>query len=159
MKQTCIFLLLIAFSSVAVAQNRMLDKYAGIDGVSSVYISQAMFDLISEDDDLDLSVDLELGRIIHKIECLQLISTERRDLVKKISREVTFYKSDGYIELMRFKDDDEQTYVYQKKLGGGRSEFVLYVTEEERNGRTEELAIISITGTLSARDLRRAIDD
>lgn len=88
MRQTCIFLLLIAFSSIASAQNPMLDKYAGMDGVESVYISKTMFEYMSGDDDLDISGDLELGRIISKIDCLQLISTENPRLIEKISQEL-----------------------------------------------------------------------
>ena len=159
MRQTCIFLLLIAFSSIASAQNPMLDKYAGMDGVESVYISKTMFEYMSGDDDLDISGDLELGRIISKIDCLQLISTANPRLIEKISQELVFDSSRGYSELMRIKDDDEKTFVYQKKWKNGGSEYVLYVTEETRKGRTEELTVISLTGRLTPRDIRRAIDD
>lgn len=159
MRQTCIFLLLMAFSGIASAQNRMLDKYADMEGVESVYISKTMFEYISADDDLDISGDLELGKIVSKIDCLQLISTENPRLIEKISRELVFNSSNGYTELMRIKDDDERTFVYQKKMKNGVNEYILYITESKRNGSIEELVIISLTGRLSPGDIRRAIDD
>ena len=94
----------------------MLDKYADMEGVESVYISKAMFEYISADDDLDISGDIEIGKIISDIDCLQLISTENPRMIEKISRELVFDSSNGYSELMRIKDDDERTFVYQKKI-------------------------------------------
>ena len=159
MRQTCIFLLLIAFSSIASAQNRMLDKYADMEGVESVYISKAMFEYISADDDLDISGDIEIGKIISDIDCLQLISTENPRMIEKISRELVFDSSNGYSELMRIKDDDERTFVYQKKIKKDINEYILYITECKRNGSIEELVVISLTGRLTPRDIQRAIAD
>ena len=60
---------------------------------------------------------------------------------------------------MRIKDDDERTFVYQKKIKKDINEYILYITECKRNGSIEELVVISLTGRLTPRDIQRAIDD
>ena len=158
MKQTCIITLLLFLCHItASAQNKLVEKYCDLDGVTCISISKAMLNVISNDD-IDIQAEgMELGKIIKKLDGLQILTTEESANIKKITSELNFSKANGYTELMRIKEDDEKTFIYQKKLNETRNEFILMVTEGNIAENTGELTIIVLTGTISIQDIQQAL--
>ena len=94
-------------SSVCIAQDKLFEKYGEKDGVTSVYISKAMFKMIPS---LDIE-DLNLKNMSEKINSMQILSCERMETAKEMEND--FKKITGsYTELMRVKDDGDSVFFY-----------------------------------------------
>lgn len=65
--------LCLMISSVCIAQDKLFEKYGEKDGVTSVYISKAMFKMIPS---LDIE-DLNLKNMSEKINSMQILSCEK----------------------------------------------------------------------------------
>ena len=127
-----------------------MEKYADMDGVKSVYISKAMLSLMP-------SVDLEgvnIGKTAAKLDNIQILSTEKQDIRKKMTNEIKSLVSKGKVEeLMRVKEEDENVNIFMKDLGNSKSEFILF------NDEKDELTIIIITGSLTLNDIQKIVND
>ena len=74
-KHSILIALCLLCSSAASAQSKLFDKYAGMDNVTSVYISNAMFNMMPVIGDIGLS----LTNLKGKVESLQLVSSEQQE--------------------------------------------------------------------------------
>lgn len=157
MKQTfSIILLLFLFTETINAQKSIIDKYCDLDNVTCICISKDMLNLISSDN-IYIPVDIELDKIINKLDGLQILTTQSPSAIKKITSETVFSETNGYIELIRIKDNSEKVLIYQKKVRENRNEFILLTTEKNKNNKDEELTIIVLTGTVSIREIQQMI--
>ena len=91
-------------SGMGFAQNRLFEKYADMDNVTSVYISKAMFQMIPKVENLGVN----LMNMNGKIEFLQLVSTERQDLIEQMKKDFSGLATTRHEELMRIKDRSEE---------------------------------------------------
>lgn len=150
MKRIVLLFIITLCSAYCFGQESSLEKYADMDGVKSVYISKAMLSLMP-------SVDLEgvnIGKTATKLDNIQILSTEKQDIRKKMTNEIKSLVGKGKVEeLMRVKEEDENVNIYMKDLGDKKSEFILF------NDEKDELTIIIITGTLTLNDIQKIIND
>lgn len=143
-------LLLSAFSLFAQAQQSFFDKYAEMEGVTSVYISKTMLSLLP---DIDSTVNgIHIGNIANRLDNIQILSCETADVANKLRKETSHINTkNGYEELMRVREDGEKTTIYFKDKEEDKKEFVLLVDEKD------EFTIISIVGDLTLKEIQGMI--
>ena len=150
MKRTLFGILLCFCTAIfAHAQTDQFDRFSDMDGVSSVYISKAMFDMMPD----MKSEELNLEGLTGKLENLQVFSSEKSSVIEKMkntARQV-FKPGNGYETLVRIRDNGEHVDIYLKKHSDNLNEFA--VLTQEKN----EFTVIIITGRLSQKDLQGMI--
>lgn len=144
---------LVAIATLAsYAQHDYFDKYADMEGVTSVYISKTMFKFIQG---MPIEVDdVDMGKIINKLDGLYILTTEKPEIKEALRKETAFInKKKGYEELMRVKEDDQKVVIYMKEEKEKRSEYVLVVDSPD-----DEFVIMVFTGTLQPEDVQGIIN-
>ena len=132
-------------TSLSFAQDNWLDKYANQDGITSVYISKAMFQLMP-----DINVgNVNLKTISDKINSLSILTTEKKDVATKLDNSIGQEISSDYAELMRAKDDS--SVVVFRGIQQGEIINVLLLTVSEPSGYT----VIKIDGKFTLEDIRK----
>ena len=150
MKRTYIITLLRSLCSLfTYAQDSHFDKFADMDGVTSVYISKAMLSLMP-----DMKTEgVNIGEVASKLDNIQILSCEKPDIIAKLKKETAFISpKNGYEELMRINDEGEKTIIYLKRNKNKEKEFVLM--SQEKN----EFTIIAITGNLTLQEIQGIIN-
>ena len=132
MKKYFLIAIMMAITTLGHAQSTLFKKYENTKGVSIVTISKAMF-----------------RRMPSKIDHLQILSCERQVLNAKINKDAVYiYGKKPWEEVMSYRENGGNTYIYMRTIGNGKYEYALYTTEKG------ELQIISITGDLTLRDIQ-----
>lgn len=150
MKRTYIITLLLSLCSLfTYAQDSFFDKFADMDGVTSVYISKAMLSMIP-----DMQTEgVNIGGVASKLDNIQILSCEKPAIIAKLKKETEFISpKNGYEELVRINDEGEKTTIYLKHNKNGKKEFVLL------NNEKEEFTIIVITGNLTLQEIQGIIN-
>lgn len=150
MKRTYIITLLLSLCSLfTYAQDRFFDKFADMDGVTSVYISKAMLSMMP-----DMQTEgVNIGGVASKLDNIQILSCEKPDIIAKLKKETDFINpKNGYEELMRINDEGDKTTIYLKHDKSGKKEFVLL------NNEKGEFTIIVITGNLTLQEIQGIIN-
>ena len=151
MKRIYILTLLLAISTIFCrAQQSFFDKYAEMDGVTSVYITKSMLSLFPKG---QASVNgVNIGNIASRLDNIQILSADEQPIIDKLRKETSGINSrNGYEELMRVREDGEKTTIYFKDRKKDKKEFVLLVDEKD------EFTIISIVGDLSLQEIQGII--
>jgi len=138
------------FSLFAQAQQSFFDKYAEMEGVTSVYISKSMLSLLPS---VDSTVNgIHIGNIASRLDNIQILSCEESDVANQLRKETSHINpKNGYEELMRVRENGEKTTIYFKDKKGQKKEFVLLVDEKD------EFTIISIVGDLTLQEIQGMI--
>lgn len=150
MKRTYIITLLLSLCSLfTYAQDSFFDKFADMDGVTSVYISKAMLSMIP-----DMQTEgVNISGVASKLDNIQILSCEKPAVIAKLKKETEFINpKNGYEELIRINDEGEKTTIYLKQDKNGKKEFVLL------NNEKEEFTIIVITGNLTLQEIQGIIN-
>lgn len=132
-------------TSLSSAQDNWLDKYANQDGITSVYISKAMFQLMPN---LDID-NVNLKTVSDKINSLSIITTEKKDVATKLSNKIKQEISSEYAELMRVKNDSDL--IIFRAIQQGEIINELLLTVEEPDG----YSVIKINGQFTLEDIRK----
>ena len=152
MKRLILSVLIAITAFAAHAQHDYFDKYADMEGVTSVYVSKTMFKFIQrlpiESDDVDMS------GIIKKLDGLYILTTEEPQIMEALRKETAFInKKGGYEELMRVKEDGEKVTIYMKEQKNARTEYVLIMDSTD-----EEFVVMIFSGTLQPEDVQGIIN-
>lgn len=150
MKRIYIITLLLSLCSLfTYAQDSFFDKFADMDGVTSVYISKAMLSMMP-----DIQTEgVNIGGVASKLDNIQILSCEKPAVIAKLKKETEFINpKNGYEELIRINDEGEKTTIYLKHDKNGKKEFVLL------NNEKEEFTIIIITGNLTLQEIQGIIN-
>lgn len=150
MKRTYIITLLLSLCSLfTYAQDSFFDKFADMDGVTSVYISKAMLSMMP-----DIQTEgVNIGGVASKLDNIQILSCEKPAVIAKLKKETEFINpKNGYEELIRINDEGEKTTIYLKHDKNGKKEFVLL------NNEKDEFTIIVITGNLTLQEIQGIIN-
>ena len=148
MKRIYILTLLLALSTLFCrAQQSFFDKYAEMDGVSSVYITKSMLNMFPNMSGKINGVNV--GNIASRLDNIQILSSDEAPIIEQLRKETKDINiKNGYEELMRVREDGEKTTIYFKERKKGSSEFIL-ITDEK-----DEFTIISIIGDLTLKEIQ-----
>ena len=152
MIRTFIITLLITLCSVcSYGQQSFFDKYAEMEGVTSVYITKSMLSLFPKG---QASVNgVNIGNIASRLDNIQILSADEQPIIDKLRKETSVINTrNGYEELMRVREDGEKTTIYFKDGKKDKKEFVLLVDEKD------EFTIISIVGDLTLQEIQGIIN-
>ena len=148
MIRSFIITLLITLSSVcSYGQQSFFDKYAEMEGVTSVYITKSMLSLFPKG---QASVNgVNIGNIASRLDNIQILSADEQPIIDKLRKESSSINTrNGYEELMRVREDGEKTTIYFKDGKKDKKEFVLLLDEKD------EFTIISIVGDLTLQEIQ-----
>lgn len=150
MKRTYIITLLLSLCSlVTYAQDSFFDKFADMEGVTSVYISKAMLGMMPNMQ----TEGVNIGEVASKLDNIQILSSEKPAIIAKLKKEVEYINpKNGYEELMRVNDEGEKTTIYLKHDKSGKKEFILL------NNEKDEFTIIVITGNLTLQEIQGIVN-
>ena len=152
MIRTLIIAIMATLCSVcSYGQQSFFDKYAEMDGVTSVYITKSMLSLFPKG---QTNVNgINIGDIASRLDNIQILSTDEQPIVDKLRKETSDINTrNGYEELMRVREDGEKTTIYFKDGKKDKKEFVLLVDEKD------EFTIISIVGDLTLQEIQGIIN-
>lgn len=150
MKTKNILLILLLFcSGVCFGQNKLFEKYAEMDDVTSVYISKAMFQMMPT---METS-GLNLMNMKGKIESLQILSTENATKKEAMSKEFTRLIGNQHEELMRVKDGKTRATFYIKKNGDKISELIMLANTDTN------FSVIQLLGNFTLQDIQNITKD
>ena len=152
MKRISTIALLMTLCSVfSYGQQSFFDKYAEMDGVTSVYITKSMLSLFPKGQTNVNGVNI--GDIANRLDNIQILSCDKADIVSKLRKETAEINTkNGYEELMRIREDGEKTTIYFRDKKNEKKEFVLLTDEKD------ELTIISIVGDLTLEEIQGIIN-
>ena len=150
MKRTSIItLLMICCSVFCYGQQSYFDKYADLDGVTSVYITKSMLSFFPKG---KTNVNgINIGDITNRLDNIQILSSDEPAIIEKLRKETSnINNKNGYEELLRIREDGTKTTIYfnEKKK---QKEFVLLVDAKD------EFTIISIVGDLTLQEIQGII--
>lgn len=142
--------MMMALCGICRAQDALFQKYEDVDGVTTVYISKAMFRMMPH---LNAG-NKDISKIAYKLDRLQILDCERPSLIPGIKKmALAIYKNGKYEYIMRVNDDGEHTIIYQKQHAGGKNEFVLLSDEKD------ELSIINLLGNVTLNEIKGLTDN
>ncbi len=153
MIRTLIIAIMATLCSVcSYGQQSFFDKYAEMDGVTSVYITKSMLSLFPKG---QTNVNgINIGDIASRLDNIQILSTDEQSIVDKLRKETSHINTrNGYEELMRVREDGEKTIIYFKDSKKDKKEFVLL--QDAKN----EFTIISIVGDLTLQEIQGIVNN
>lgn len=143
-------LLLMTVVQSAMAQDALFDKYEDMNGVTTVFISKTMLNMIPN----VKAGDHDISEIASKLDQLRILTCEKATLIPHIIDDAKkIYKSESYEAIMRMNDDGEKMTIYQRSLKGGKNEFVLLQEDDS------ELNIINVKGAITIKDIQKIADN
>ncbi len=153
MIRTLIIAIMATLCSVcSYGQQSFFDKYAEMDGVTSVYITKSMLSLFPKGQTNVNGVNI--GNIGDRLNNIQILSTDEQPIVDKLRKETSDINTrNGYEELMRVREDGEKTTIYFKDGKKDKKEFVLL--QDAKN----EFTIISIVGDLTLQEIQGIVNN
>ena len=153
MIRTLIIAIMATLCSVcSYGQQSFFDKYAEMDGVTSVYISKSMLSLFPKG---QTNVNgINIGDIASRLDNIQILSADEQPIVDKLRKETSHINTrNGYEELMRVHEDGEKTTIYFKDGKKDKKEFLLLQDAKD------EFTIISIVGDLTLQEIQGIVNN
>ena len=147
-----ITLMCLICSTMSFAQNnnsKLFDKYADTDGVTSVYISKAMFKMMPGMQD----VGLNLMNMQGKLESLYIVTTERKDLVPQMRKEFSQLIEKSHEELMRVRDGKTKATFYANMNGENVKDLLMIVDDEG------DFMVLQLKGNFTLQDIQEITKD
>eukprot|EP00825_Cyclidium_porcatum_P005505 TRINITY_DN12685_c0_g1_i1.p1 TRINITY_DN12685_c0_g1~~TRINITY_DN12685_c0_g1_i1.p1 ORF type:complete len:394 (-),score=47.96 TRINITY_DN12685_c0_g1_i1:599-1780(-) len=142
-----LFTILMCFASMTFAQNKLVEKFGDMNGVTSVYISKSMLQMMPN----MKTEGIDIGGIAGKLESILILTSEKASISNMMKSEVTHFAYDRkYEELMRVKDEGSKVTFYIKKKNNGKiSELVMLVDEHP------EFVFMQIMGDMTLQDIQK----
>lgn len=130
--------------SFAQNSNKLFDKYADMDNVTSVYISKAMFKMMPTME----TAGLNLVNMKGKVESLQVLTTQRKDLTTKMRDEFSHLVTKQHSELMRVRDGKTKATFYAIMQGDLVKDMVMLADTDEG------FTVIQLLGNFTLQDIQ-----
>ncbi|WP_293667431.1 DUF4252 domain-containing protein [uncultured Parabacteroides sp.] len=145
MKYKNIFLILfLCCTSLCFAQDKLFEKYADMDNVTSVFISKKMFEMMPSIE----SGGLDLMNLKGKINNLQILTSDKREIRDQMRKEFSGLIGKSHEELMRVKDNKTKATFYIEQKGDLINEMIMMADTES------EYVIIRLTGKFTLQDIQ-----
>ncbi len=137
-------LLLALGTAMCQAQDKFLEKYESMDGVTVVSISPKMFQLMP-----DMNAEgLDLGTLQGKITGLKIISAERKEIRDKMSADFAkMVDASAFEELMRIKDDGDNVVFYITQEGDAIKKMLMLADD------TDSFTLICLSGNFTMQEI------
>lgn len=129
--------------------DKLFDKYAEMDNVTSVYISKAMFNMMPSVND----VGLNLINMKGKIESLQLVSSEQPDNIPKMRNDFSKLVNKEHEELMRVRDGKKRVTFYSN-MKDDKVKDLLMLAESDSS-----FTVIQLLGNFTLQDIQDITKD
>ena len=151
MKRLLFIVCLIGMTAVVMAQNksidRVFDKYAGMEGFTTVYISKYMFSMFANLEGVDDEELQDVQNVFGKLTGIKILAVEDANA---LGEGVNFYDEvmkdlpkNQYEELMVVKNSESDVIFLAREEGGVIVELLLIV-----GGEGDDNALIVITGEI-----------
>ena len=138
--------LMFVMPAKSLAQDAIFEKFNDVNGITTVYISKTMLQMIPN----VKASNIEVGNVASKLDQLRVLSCERPSMIANVKKQfVDYYKKNQYEIVMQANDDGDHATIYFKKLKAGKSEFAL-ITEED-----DEISIINVKGDINLKDIQQ----
>lgn len=151
-KYLIITLLCLACSSFSFAQNdssQLFDKYSDTDGVTSVYISKAMFRMMPTVE----NIGLNLVNMKGKVESLYILTTMKKELVPQMRKEFSQLIKKDHEELMRVRDGKTKATFYANMKGDIVRDLLMLSDTDI------EFTVIQLLGNFTLQDIQEITKD
>jgi len=135
-------------ASMTFAQNKLFEKYAEMDNVTSVYISKAMFQMMPAIE----QAGVNLMNMKGKIESLQLVSTDKKEMADQMRKDFTQLVTTQHEELMRVRDGKTRVNFYSNKNGEQIRDLLMLIEDES------EFTVIQLVGNFTLQDIQGIAD-
>lgn len=131
-------------SQISWSQSKLFDKYADMDNVTSVYISKAMFQMMPQVADIGLN----MANLAGKMEALQLVTTEKKEMLPQMRKEFTQLVNKEQQELMRVRDGNTRVTFYANMKGDQISELLMLADADS------SFTVIQLLGNFTLKDIK-----
>jgi len=145
--QTKYFLVVLCLfcTSMGFTQNKLFDKYADMDNVTSVHISKTMLKMMPKIE----TAGVNLMNLKGKVESLVLVSTENKNKKKQMKKDFSKSVTSRRLqELMRVKDNNRRVSFYSDSQDDRIKELLMLI---ENN--TAFMAIL-LVGDFTLKDIQ-----
>lgn len=139
-----LILISLFFTSLSFGQNKLFDKFAEMDNVSSVYISKSMFQMMPNIQ----TEGLNLMNLKGKISSLQILNTESKDKAELMRKEFSGLVGKQHEELMRVRDGKTNATFYAKQNKDIIHELIMLANTEKG------FTVIQILGDFTLNDIQ-----
>lgn len=149
--------LVIAFMAVigwGQAQSEFFNRISEMPGITSVYISPKMFQMMK---------GTELGepamnQLVGKMEMMLLISAETPEAIKMLGKEMSKVKPEnGYEYLLKVKDGQDGVNILMKE-GKNMNEYVMWVVEKGDDGKETAATAIVLEGSFTLEEVQQVMN-
>jgi len=146
MKRNIILLLLLLCPLLVMAQgeNKLFQKYADMDNVTSVYISKKMFQMMP----VANTAGLSLMNMKGKVDGLEILTTENPALRAQMKKEFGALISAKHEELMRVKDESTRATFYIRENNDLIRELIMLADTKD------EFSVIQLVGRFTLQDIQ-----
>ena len=128
--------------------DKLFDKYANQDGITTVNLTEQLLQLLSQFD----SGDESTNNVLSGLKGIRILSIEDEELNKKIDfytelGKEDFFKNNKYEPLMEVTEDNEIIRLMAKNINAGKlTDLILVVSGDENT-------LIYIKGTVNLKDI------
>ncbi len=146
-------------SSTTWAQEEIFKKFADHEGVTTIYISKKMLNMITDyskslgffgNGNININ-NIRINNFLGRISSLQCLSCEDEDTIDEIRKEIAYIKDDDDYELlMSIKEDDEQLSIYTKE-GKKENQYILL------SDTPDEFNFLLLKGEITREELQDAL--
>lgn len=148
MKKIIILLIMAIYVANLSAQESFTNKFGNIKGVTSVYISKSLLNMMPD----IKSDDMNLGCVANKLDNIQILNSETKKAAALLSNGCRqIISKENYENLMNINENGEHTGIYMKNFSGGKTQYIMLSTEKD------ETNIIVLTGRLTINDIKNVI--
>ena len=145
-----LLVLFLLCSTLCFAQDKLFEKYADKDNVTSVYISKSMFQMMPDN---MRAGGLDLGNLKGKIHNLQILTSENKDVKEQMKADFDAVVGKDHELLMKVKSDDTRASFFVKQKGEKISELIMLTDEEE------DYVVMRLTGDFTIQDIRQIAEE
>ena len=155
MKKAILAMVVMLIAAMASAQEgrEIYNKYSGKKGVSAVYISPSMFELMKSIPDMEIDGEnVNIGKIIKSLSGMYILDIEDAELAKQLSSDINgMVAKNKYEMLMEAIDEEDVMHIYIVRKDDSVSDFLMIAESE---GTVD---VICIAGDIPFEDLQELI--